>query len=69
MITADCLQKRGTSHIGRACPELADKLGDYAAKYGITTAGLTDIKDSANDFDAMLHYADALDGYGQNITA
>lgn len=48
---------------------LADKLGDYAPKYSIMATELADVNDSANDFEVMLNYVDALDSYRQNITA
>jgi hypothetical protein len=46
---------------------LATKIGGYAAKYVITPAEVTGIQTAANDYEAILDYANAVDSYKQKV--
>jgi hypothetical protein len=47
----------------------ADKVGGYAPKYGITATEVADMLDSADAFEQLLNYTDALDACSKNATA
>ncbi|MCF8257795.1 MAG: hypothetical protein K9J06_09585 [Flavobacteriales bacterium] len=47
---------------------MANKIGDYATKYGITAMEVMDLQASATDFEALLAHADAMASYGQSVT-
>jgi hypothetical protein len=46
---------------------LATKIGDHAAKYVITPAEVTSIQTAANDYEAILDYANSVDTYKQRV--
>jgi hypothetical protein len=46
---------------------LATKIGDYAVKYVITPGEVTSIQTAADDYEALLDFANAVDTYKQKV--